>query len=219
MRLNFGVLYDLFAVRTLHAESAGAFDGQVLLERRLQGLDPAADEVLVASRALDFNFAVALGLVGFAVIQGEDGLARIVSALKFGFEQLFGQDARDPPHLGELGPAVGTCVVLLAVRPLLDAQRAEQTVALPAGDRLLHNVLANNALEVLVQRGHGLLPVYVRLLVLLAGHAFQKGLDGVWVVVRELFVSVLEERSDLLVKLLKFRYKRLLLKQIHLIQL
>jgi hypothetical protein len=49
--------------------------------------------MLVASRALNLDFAVALGLVGFAVIQGEDGLTRIISALKFGFEQLFGQDA------------------------------------------------------------------------------------------------------------------------------
>jgi hypothetical protein len=114
---------------------------------------------------------------------------------------------------------VGTCVVLLAVRPLLDAERAEKPVALSAGDRLLHNVLANNALEVLVQRGHGLLPVDIRLLVLLAGHTLQKGLDGVWVVVVELFVGVLEERSDLLVELKNLRHKRLLLKQIHLIQL
>lgn len=55
----------------------------MLLDRGFYVLDTALHHVRLTSLALDFYLAITLALVLLAVVEGEDGLALIITALKF----------------------------------------------------------------------------------------------------------------------------------------
>ncbi len=68
MSLDLGVLYYLLTVEALHTKSAWTINSEVLFECRLEILNSAPYQMLVASSALEFHFAVAAGFVRFAVV-------------------------------------------------------------------------------------------------------------------------------------------------------
>jgi len=87
--LHVSSLDDLFAGQTLNTMLSCTFKVQMLLNRGFYVLDAALHHVRLASQALDFHLAITLALVLLAVIEGEDGLALIITALKFDLVQLF----------------------------------------------------------------------------------------------------------------------------------
>ncbi len=68
MSLDLGVLYYLLTVEALHTKSAWTVNGEVLFKCRLEILNSALHQMLIASSALKFHFAVAAGFVRFAVV-------------------------------------------------------------------------------------------------------------------------------------------------------
>ncbi len=114
---------------------------------------------------------------------------------------------------------MGTRVVLFAVSPLLYTKRTKQSIALTTGNWLLDYIFADDAFEVIIERRDSLFAIDVELLMILIYHAFQECLNLLWLIVFELLLCVLDKSGYFFVKFLQLWQQRLLLEQIHLIQL